>query len=170
MTDSSIPEYNKTEKPVAKKKATKKKAPKKKVEAKVKTDTAIVKAGDKGITAQVRNTSERVPLHKRANNHNVENRDPNYSYRDCADYDKGRIQDLLNAGWEFELDDSGEKIVREGKEKLYRMRIPMEYYEQDKLAKRQKIIDTNKQVKADDAPKGGAIPEYHAEEHDVLNR
>jgi len=86
--------------------------------------------------------------------------DPNFHFRWCADYDKGKIQRYQGAWWEFVMRD-GEKIKRPGGEPLYLMKIPKKYREQDLLAKRKKIIDINKQMQSDSkVDSKSSVPDY----------
>ena len=132
-------------------------APKKKAKPK-KTPTPAPKA-EAAVTDEVtdpvarRKGFKRTPMHLGSQQSiPKEARDPNYSYRYCADYGKGKIERYLQAGWEYVLDDAGNKITKPSGETLYLMRIPKEWHEEDKLAKKNKIIETNKKFKADHAP------------------
>ncbi len=96
-------------------------------------------------------------------------KDPNFKFRWCADYGKGKIERYKGALWEFVLDEDGNRRKRPGGEPLYAMKLPIELWEQDQLAKRGKIMDINKQLKQDNAPKeGGALPEYLVEGQNIL--
>ena len=104
---------------------------------------------------------ERVLMHGESNNVPEEAKDPNFHFRWCADYDKGKIQSYQGAWWEFVLRD-GEKIKRPDGEPLYLMKLPKEIREQDLLAKRGKIVDINKQLQKEhmSVQKGGKVPDY----------
>ncbi len=104
---------------------------------------------------------ERVMMHGESNNIPEEAKDPNFHFRWCADYDKGKIQSYQGAWWEFVLRD-GEKIKRPGGEPLFLMKLPKEIREQDLLAKRGKIVDINKQLQKEhmNVQKGGKVPDY----------
>jgi len=165
MTDelTPVPEY--IEKPTldaAKKKASPKKSakkpgPKKRV-AKPTDGANLVMSGD---VDNYKPPKKRIPMHRSASEITKgEQLDPTRKYRDCADRDNGQIKRYRDGGYEFERDENGNKIKRTKGETLYRMSIPKDLYDQDQLAKRKKIIDTNHKVQADAAPKGGAVPEY----------
>ena len=96
-------------------------------------------------------------------------KDPNFKFRWCADYGKGKIERYRLALWEFVLDEDGNRRKRPGGEPLYAMKLPIHLWEQDQLAKRGKIMDINKQLKQDNAPdKQGALPEYLVEGQNIL--
>jgi len=102
--------------------------------------------------------TKRIPVHaSRAANHG--DLDPNFYYRWCADYDKGKISRYLAAGYEY-VQDNGEKVKRPGRDPVYLMRLPKKLRDEDLLAKKQKVITINKQIQRDNAPKGGNVPEY----------
>ena len=104
---------------------------------------------------------QRVSMHAEANDSvPVEAKDPNFHFRWCADYGKGKIERYKGALWEFVLDSSGDKVKRPGGEPLYLMKLHKELWEQDQAAKRGKIIEVNKQVQQKNAPKKGEVPEY----------
>jgi hypothetical protein len=86
--------------------------------------------------------------------------DPNYYYRGCADYDKGKLNRYIAAGYEFVTDENGERVKRPGKDPVYLMRLPKKLRQEDLLAKKQKVIKINRQIQSDHAPKGGQVPEY----------
>ena len=112
---------------------------------------------------------QRVPMHGDANQQiPSEAKDPNFHFRWCADYGKGKIERYKGALWEFVTDKAGDRIKRPGGEPLYLMKLPKELWEEDQLAKRGKIMDINKQLKQDNAPKQGAVPEYLAEGQNIL--
>ncbi|TDI83209.1 MAG: hypothetical protein E2O80_00395 [Betaproteobacteria bacterium] len=92
----------------------------------------------------------------------IEARDKNFHYRKCADYGKGKIQQYLDAGYEYVCHEgTNDKIVYPGGHKRWLMRIPMDLYLEDQLAKQQKVIDTNAKARAEHASiKGGAVPDY----------
>ena len=99
-------------------------------------------------------------------------KDPNFHFRWCADYGKGKIERYKGALWEFVLDDNGDRVKRPGGEPLYAMKLPKHLWEQDQLAKRGKITDINKQLQQDNRPsKNSAVPEYLPQGADsVLDR
>ena len=105
----------------------------------------------------------RVPMSAGSAADNVpdEAKDPNFYFRWCADYDKGKIQRYQAAGYEFVLDKDGNRIKRPSGDSLYLMRQPMEYREQDLLAKRNKIVETNRKLQKDHSvKKKGSVPDY----------
>ena len=103
---------------------------------------------------------DRIPMYAQVQTANKYANDEKFHYRWCADYGKGKHSKYLAAGYEFVKDDEGQNVMRPGGEPLYLMRLPMELYEQDQLAKREKIINMNKDIQQKNAPKGGAVPEY----------
>lgn len=115
--------------------------------------------------------SKRIPVHATKTT-NIEGADPNFYYRWCADYDKGKITRYLAAGYEYvQDDDNGERIVKPGKFPLYLMRLPKKNREEDLLAKKNKIITINKSTQKSNAPSGGVVPEYIPKGQDsVLTR
>lgn len=149
--------------------------PKKKSSAK-KTPTPKPKAEPTGEAADPiakRKDFKRTPMHLGSQQSiPKEARDPDYSYRYCADYGKGKIERYLAAGWEYVLDSDGNKIIKPSGETLYLMRIPKAWHEEDKLAKQNKIIETNKKFKADHAESTDAdsddVPEYMAKGQNLL--
>jgi len=87
-----------------------------------------------------------------------------YKYRQFADYGKGRIGQALQAGWEHVTDPKTNEHVKQnagGGEHLWLMRIPAEFWEEDRKIKRDKIIEINRETQRE-ANKlvGGAVPEY----------
>ncbi len=113
---------------------------------------------------------QRVPMHGDANQQiPSEAQDPAFHFRWCADYGKGKIERYKGALWEFVTDKAGDRIKRPGGEPLYLMKLPKELWEEDQLAKRGKIMDINKQLKQDNAPKtDSALPEYLVEGQNIL--
>jgi len=113
---------------------------------------------------------QRVPMHGDANQQIPnEAKDPAFHFRWCADYGKGKIERYKGALWEFVTDKAGDRIKRPGGEPLYLMKLPKELWEEDQLAKRGKIMDINKQLKQDNAPKeDGALPEYLVKGQNIL--
>lgn len=96
-------------------------------------------------------------------------KDPNFKFRWCADYGKGKIERYKGALWEFVLDNDGNRRKRPGGEPLYAMKLPIHLWEQDQLAKRGKIMDINKQLKQDSGPdESGSLPEYLVEGQNIL--
>ena len=82
------------------------------------------------------------------------------SFRWCADYGKGKVQDYLNAGWQNVVDDNGVNIAKPGREKLLLMYTLKKHQEEDRLANRQRIIETNRKVqKANTSKPGDYTPE-----------
>lgn len=116
------------------------------------------------------NKKARVPMHTQVTQSiPKEAQDPKYEFRYCADYNKGKIERYLAAGWEFVTDGTGAKIRRPGGETLHLMKIPKEFAEEDRLAKKGKIIDTNAKFKADHQPDTeGDAPEYLVEKQNLL--
>lgn len=115
---------------------------------------------------------KRIPMHASSLAHipkEVMDTD-NYHYRQCADYNKGKIDRYLSAGYEFVLDpDTDEKIVRNGGDKLWLMRIPLALWEEDQEAKRGRQIQIHKQQLAEQAKLAtGAVPEYLPAEQNML--
>jgi len=114
---------------------------------------------------------KRIPMHASSIAHipkGVMDTD-NFHYRQCADYNKGKIDRYLSAGYEFVLDENGEKIVRQGGDKLWLMRIPKELWEGDQEAKRSMQIKVHQQHLAKQAQLAtGAVPEYLPAEQNVL--
>ena len=87
--------------------------------------------------------------------------DANYHYRWCAGYGKGKIERYIAAHYEFVLDEKGEKTMRPGGDPLFLMRLPKDLWEQDQLAKRGKIIETNQILNQKNQPnKNSPVPEY----------
>ena len=114
--------------------------------------------------------SKRIPVHASNQTSQVEE-DADFYYRWCADYDKGKLSQYLAAGYEFVVDAKNKKKERPGKYPLFLMRQPKKFREQDMLAKREKIIHINKTTQLDNAPKGGAVPDYIPKGQDsVLTR
>ncbi len=127
------------------------------------------KLGDSELSAP-KPRAQRVPMHGDANQQiPTEAKDPNFHFRWCADYGKGKIERYKGALWEFVTDKSGDRIKRPGGEPLYLMKLPVELREEDMLAKRGKIMDINKQLKQDSGPnKDGPLPEYLVEGQNIL--
>jgi hypothetical protein len=117
--------------------------------------------------------SERIPMHS-TKSQNTDGLDvANFHYRWCCDYDQGKLGQYLAAGWEFALDDEGNQRKRPGGQTLVLMRLPMEFYEEDRLVKRGKIIDTNEKFKAEHGVSTNLdydedVPEYLAKDQNVL--
>jgi hypothetical protein len=164
-----------TTKPKVKAKAKKKAAPKPRAKSGIAPENGLgdntnnspaakvkpedVKNG--AIASGPRPAVRRVPMHGAVDD-NIphEARDPNFHFRWCADYDKGKIERYKGALWEFVLRD-GEKIKRPGGEPLYLMKLPIEYREQDLLAKRGKITDINREMQNNSkVDKKSAVPDY----------
>jgi hypothetical protein len=102
--------------------------------------------------------AKRIPVHSQGET--LIDQDLNFYYRWCADYDKGKIAKYIAAGYEYVLDEKGEKQTKPGKYPLYLMRLPMKFREEDLLAKKNKIITINKDVQKKMSPQGGAVPDY----------
>ena len=142
------------------------------------TNTPDQSGGGVAIDRETRNAqrkdaaNKRVPMHASALAHipkGITDR-KNFHYRWCADYDKGKIERYITAGYEYVKDpDTGERITRAGGDKLWLMRLPKELWESDQLAKRDRQIQIsrqslNKQAQLAD----GAVPEYLPKEQNVL--
>jgi hypothetical protein len=112
---------------------------------------------------------ERVPMHS-AKLQNIDGLDTaNFHYRWCCDYDQGKIGQYLAAGWEFALDDKGNQRKRPGGQPLVLMRLPQEFFEEDMLVKRGKIIDTTQKFKEQHKPDYDEdVPEYLAKGQNAL--
>lgn len=150
-TKSSIPNYDKPAKKAAKKSAKKSAKAKSSPSPKPKVNVEKVAANRR-----------RVPMHQ-SSGESVphEAKDPNFYYRWCSDYGKGKIQRYVDAGYEYVCyEGTKDRISKPGGHKRYLMRLPIELRNQDMLDKQQKVIDTNAKVAADNAPKGGAVPDY----------
>jgi hypothetical protein len=148
--NSSIPAYEGDKSTV---KTTAKKTAKKPMQAK-KTPSPKPKAPPQ---------KPRVPMHQSSGEGvPAEARDKDFHYRWCADYGKGKIQRYLDAGYDYVYHEgTTDKIIKPGGHKRYLMRIPMDLYLEDQLAKQQKVIDTNEKVREENAPKtNSAVPEY----------
>ena len=166
-------------KKAVKKKVVKKKAATKQAVRKPTTDDAPVsKVAPQDVNnsplekdpLEIKHPSRRVGMHgKNGQNIPPEARDPNYYFRWCADYDKGKLQEYQGAWYSFVLDDQGKKIKRPGGQPLYLMKLPKDIREQDLLAKRGKIIDINKTMQKEAAvKKEGNVPEYIPEGQDSV--
>ncbi len=116
--------------------------------------------------------NKRIPMHSSAMAHIPKGTTDrkNFHYRWCADYDKGKIERYQSAGYEFVNDpDTGERICRAGGDRLWLMRIPIEFWESDQLAKRGRQIQIQKQsLKKQAELADGAVPEYLPKEQNVL--
>jgi hypothetical protein len=114
-------------------------------------------------------SSERVPMHS-TKSQKIEGLDTaNFHYRWCCDYDQGKLGQYLGAGWEFALDEKGNQRKRPGGNPLVLMKLPLEFYEEDKLVKRGKIIDTTEKFKEQHAPDYDEdVPEYLAKGQNAL--
>jgi hypothetical protein len=97
--------------------------------------------------------AERLPVPKKF-------MEEGYHYRWCADYGVDKLARYLQAGYQYVEDGNGDRISRGGGDRLWLMRLPIEYWEQDLKAKHDKVIEINKQTQRDAAPKSGAVPEY----------
>jgi len=162
--------------------AAKKNTAKKRTVAKAKPTNAGVVADantpvGEGLGLQRNVSKRRIPMHASTQQDIPdEARDPDFKFRWCADYNKGKIERYLAAGWQFVKDSDGNNYTRPGEHQMVLMRLPMEFWEEDQLAKRQLVIDTNKRVKADNAPKGEEsddiedqkVPEYLAKGQNLL--
>lgn len=106
--------------------------------------------------------ARRQPMHSDISQTPKEvNKNDGYHYRNCADYGKGKLDRYLAAGYEFVKDENGDRVIRHGGDPLYLMRIPQELYDEDQLAKANNVIDTNRKINMDNAPKKqGVVPEY----------
>lgn len=96
-----------------------------------------------------------------------------FYHRWCADNDKGKLSRYLQAGYEYVKDENGDRIKREGKDPVFLMRLPEKDREEDLAAKRARIIEVNKKVQQENAPKtDGGVPEYIPKENgnDVVFR
>ena len=103
--------------------------------------------------------AKRIPVHSQGETL-IQNQDPDFYYRWCADYDKGKITKYISAGYEYVKGDDGERMTKPGKYPLYLMRQPMKFRNEDVLAKKNKIITINKGVQDKMQPQGGAVPDY----------
>jgi len=141
------------------------------------TNTPSMSGGGTQVDRDTRNeqrkdaTAKRIPMHASSTAHIPKGViDTNkFHYRECADYGKGKIERYLQAGYEFVLDEQGEKYRRPGGEPLWLMRIPKELWDDDQLAKRQRQIQIQKQsLKKQSELAQGAVPEYLPNENNVL--
>jgi hypothetical protein len=113
---------------------------------------------------------KRTPVHSQGETL-IHNQDPNFYYRWCADYDKGKLSKYLAAGYEYVKGEDGERQIKPGKYPLYLMRLPMKFREEDLLQKKNKIITINKDLQHKVAPQGGAVPDYIPKgQNSVLSR
>ena len=116
--------------------------------------------------------AKRVPMHSSSLAHipkGVTDRN-NFHYRWCADYDKGKIERYISAGYEFVNDpDSGERISRAGGDKLWLMRLPIDLWRGDQEEKRGRQIEISAQTLKKQAELAeGSVPEYLPKEQNVL--
>lgn len=102
--------------------------------------------------APLKERMKRVPIGTRRNLTTAEDLDPNYEHRWVRDKD-ARLQTFLDAGYEFvDAGTSGEGGIRpsntdsrttapskDSADKLYLMRIPKDYFEEDQRAKQERI-------------------------------
>lgn len=99
-------------------------------------------------------------------------KDPDYEYRWFAD-NPGRVGQAEGAYWEHVTHKDGSEVVVRGPTDMYLMRIPREYFEEDKKLKEQRIVNTmkeeNKLGKDEYIPEGrsGAI-QKDSDLHDPL--
>ncbi len=140
------------------------------------TNTPSKSGGGAQVDRDTRNAqrkdaiNKRIPMHASSLAHipkGVVDQN-NFHYRWCADYDKGKIERYLSAGYEYVLDE-GEKISRQGGDKLWLMRIPKEFWEEDQMAKRGRQMQVQKQqFKKQAELASGPVPEYLPAEQNVL--
>lgn len=102
--------------------------------------------------------TKRIPVHSQGET--IFEQDPNFYYRRCADYASAKLSKYLAAGFEFVLDENGQKVVTPGKDPLYLMRQPKKFRDEDVLAKKNKRITIDKGLKDKMQPQGGAVPDY----------
>lgn len=108
---------------------------------------------------RVEQEKKRIPVQSQGETL-IKDQDPNFYYRWCADYDKGKLSKYLAAGYEYVQGDNLERMSKPGKYPLYLMRLPIKHREEDLLAKREKIIKINKEQQSKMAPQDGAVPDY----------
>ena len=113
---------------------------------------------------------DRVPMHASVESDiPPEANDPDYYYRKCADYGKGRLLKYEQAGYEYVMrkaeDGTMQKIMYPGGHPRFLMRLPIELRKEDELAKAGKVIDTNAKHTANDAPqKNSVVPDWTPKE------
>lgn len=103
---------------------------------------------------------ERVSMAASANAHAGLDRDPRYWYYDFDANKPGRIQQALDAGYEYVQNSDGANVFREKHGgKLVLMRIPIELRQQDFEAGQRKV---NEQIgeKVQTVNESGALPDY----------
>lgn len=125
---------------------------------KAKVDKAAITKKVAGPTRK----KPRVPMHASVSTKPKEANDPDYYYRKCAGYGKGKIERYLAAGYEYVCyEGTNEKIMYPGGTPRWLMRQPMKYRLEDIENSKNKVKQADRAVNQQNAvDKSGAVPDY----------